>query len=418
MVRAAAKNHAQRRDRHVAGPLRRRPRRDRGRRGACRPAYASALAVEAFRHTAAYDARIADELPARMAEAGVELPDEPGLPGAGDPYPPTLTIGLEKVETLRYGENPHQPAARYRRPGRHASTGRSPRARRRSRASRCRTTTSSTRPPPPPSPAPCDGPGCVIVKHTNPCGAAERPTLAGGLAGGPRRRPGVGVRRRCRDQPRDRPGDGARRWPGSSSSSSLRRRSTPAALEVLAAKPNLRLVVDPGLGGATDAGPAASRAGSARLGPDGRRRRPRHLAGPRLGRPLDLAGRHDPPPDRRGVARPHLAWRLVRGVTSNAIVLVRDGRSSASARARRAASTPRARRSRRLARSAARLRCGARPAARMRSTRSPTASRSAWAPGVTAFAQPGGSMRDADVIAAAEDAGATMLLTGIRHFRH
>ena len=45
------------------------------------------------------------------------LPDEPGLPGADDPYPPSLTIALEKVETLRYGENPHQPAARYRRPG-------------------------------------------------------------------------------------------------------------------------------------------------------------------------------------------------------------------------------------------------------------------------------------------------------------
>ena len=53
-----------------------------------------------------------------MAAAGVDLPDEPGLPGATDPYPPTLTIGLEKVETLRYGENPHQPAARYRRPAR------------------------------------------------------------------------------------------------------------------------------------------------------------------------------------------------------------------------------------------------------------------------------------------------------------
>jgi phosphoribosylaminoimidazolecarboxamide formyltransferase/IMP cyclohydrolase len=38
--------------------------------------------------------------------------------------------------------------------------------------------------------------------------------------------------------------------------------------------------------------------------------------------------------------------------------------------------------------------------------------------GVTAFVQPGGSMRDAEVIAAAENAGATMLLTGIRHFRH
>ena len=38
--------------------------------------------------------------------------------------------------------------------------------------------------------------------------------------------------------------------------------------------------------------------------------------------------------------------------------------------------------------------------------------------GVTAFAQPGGSLRDADAVAAADAAGATMLLTGVRHFRH
>ena len=51
------------------------------------------------------------------------LPDEPGLPGADDPYPAGLTVALEKVETLRYGENPHQPAARYRRPARRPPTG-------------------------------------------------------------------------------------------------------------------------------------------------------------------------------------------------------------------------------------------------------------------------------------------------------
>ena len=38
--------------------------------------------------------------------------------------------------------------------------------------------------------------------------------------------------------------------------------------------------------------------------------------------------------------------------------------------------------------------------------------------GVTAFVQPGGSVRDAEVIAAADAAGAVMLLTGRRHFRH
>ncbi|MGH2465871.1 MAG: phosphoribosylglycinamide formyltransferase, partial [Candidatus Limnocylindrales bacterium] len=68
----------------------------------------AALAIDAFRHTAAYDARIVATLPARMAAAGIALPDEPGLPGSSDPYPPTLTVSLDKVETLRYGENPHQ----------------------------------------------------------------------------------------------------------------------------------------------------------------------------------------------------------------------------------------------------------------------------------------------------------------------
>jgi phosphoribosylaminoimidazolecarboxamide formyltransferase/IMP cyclohydrolase len=42
----------------------------------------------------------------------------------------------------------------------------------------------------------------------------------------------------------------------------------------------------------------------------------------------------------------------------------------------------------------------------------------ALAAGATAVIQPGGSMRDADVIAAADRAGAAMVFTGRRHFRH
>jgi phosphoribosylaminoimidazolecarboxamide formyltransferase/IMP cyclohydrolase len=38
--------------------------------------------------------------------------------------------------------------------------------------------------------------------------------------------------------------------------------------------------------------------------------------------------------------------------------------------------------------------------------------------GVTAVIQPGGSIRDAEVVAAAEAAGIAMVMTGIRHFRH
>ncbi len=50
----------------------------------------------------------------------IPLPPDPGLPRAEDPFPPVLVLPLEKVETLRYGENPHQPAARYRRIDRRA----------------------------------------------------------------------------------------------------------------------------------------------------------------------------------------------------------------------------------------------------------------------------------------------------------
>ena len=38
--------------------------------------------------------------------------------------------------------------------------------------------------------------------------------------------------------------------------------------------------------------------------------------------------------------------------------------------------------------------------------------------GVSAFVQPGGSIHDADAIASADSAGAAMLMTGVRHFRH
>ena len=42
----------------------------------------------------------------------------------------------------------------------------------------------------------------------------------------------------------------------------------------------------------------------------------------------------------------------------------------------------------------------------------------AAAAGITAVIHPGGSMRDAEIIAAADEAGLAMLFTGLRHFRH
>ncbi len=66
------------------------------------PAERRALAVKAFAHTSAYDTAIH----AYLARADVK-----------EEFPPYLDLSLEKVYDLRYGENPHQPAAFYRLPG-------------------------------------------------------------------------------------------------------------------------------------------------------------------------------------------------------------------------------------------------------------------------------------------------------------
>jgi len=97
MVRAAAKNHD-----HVTvvvdpgdyGPVLDELRRE----GAVSAATRRRLARAAFAHTAAYDAAIVGWLDA----------------GSSDPLPPTVHVAAERVQELRYGENPHQRGARYR----------------------------------------------------------------------------------------------------------------------------------------------------------------------------------------------------------------------------------------------------------------------------------------------------------------
>jgi phosphoribosylaminoimidazolecarboxamide formyltransferase/IMP cyclohydrolase len=72
------------------------------------------LAAAAFAHTAAYDASIATW----FASAGA---DEAGAGDeGGERLPSTVHLSLEKAAPLRYGENPHQQGARYRETGRHS----------------------------------------------------------------------------------------------------------------------------------------------------------------------------------------------------------------------------------------------------------------------------------------------------------
>ena len=372
----------------------------------------AALAVEAFRHTAAYDARIAEVLPERLP-ASVDLPDEPGLPGAGDPYPPSLTIPLEKVESLRYGENPHQPAARYRRPGSGPADG-----------------PFATGEPPLQGKAlsynnvldasaadalgrAMRGPAVVIVKHTNPCGAAERPSLLeawrAALASDPVSAFGGVVAL-------TRPVDGAAAE--ALASIFLEVIVAPGfddpALAVLAGKPNIRLVVDPELsrdepGSPPDPRGSIRSAGGAVLvtTPD---------TAPDDPATWRVATRRGPSPaERRDL---DLAWRLVRGVGSNAIVLVKDGRliGMGSGQTSRVDAARGA-----VAKARAYAGDDALEGASCASDAFypfPDAIEVCLDVGVSAFVQPGGSIRDDDAVAAVDGAGATMLITGTRHFRH
>jgi phosphoribosylaminoimidazolecarboxamide formyltransferase/IMP cyclohydrolase len=379
----------------------------------------SALAIEAFRHTAAYDARIAAELPCRMDKAGVGLPADPGLPRSADPFPPVLVLPLEKVETLRYGENPHQPAARYRRTDRPPRPADGPFA---------------TGAPPLQGKALSynnvldasaaaaiarllRGPACVVVKHTNPCGAAERETLAeawqAALAGDPEAAFGGVV-----SLTRPVTAEVARELTSIFLEVVVAPAFEPEALAILAEKPNLRLVEDIGLGadrpGADDRrsidylGAVRSAGGAVLVGaPDDGADDPAEW--------VTLTSR---PPTEREAADLDLAWRLVRGVVSNAIVLVRDGQLVGLG----SGQVSRVDACRQAVAKAERLHApeGARDA---------VAASDAFFPfpdgpqvlldaGVTAIVQPGGSVRDAEVLHAVEGAGAAMLITARRHFRH
>ncbi len=412
MVRAAAKNHATvaivtspSRYAAVLAELERDGRVGEGLR--------SALAVEAFRHTGAYDARIAAELPGRMAAAGVALPDEPGLPGSSDPYPPTLVVGLEKVETLRYGENPHQQAARYRRPGTSpwagpfATGGTIIQGKALSYnnvldASGADAVARQLR-----------GPACVVMKHTNPCGAAERATLLeawqAALAGDPLSAYGgvVGLTREV---------DAATAEAMASIFLEVivAPSYSPEALEILSRKANLRLLTDPLLG-LSETAPAPDPLGSIRVAGGGVLvTAPDVLADD----PATWKVATTRAPSDRERRDLDLAWRLCRGVVSNAIVLVKDGmevglgsgQTSRVDAARQAVAKAIAFQGPDALVGAA---CGSDAFYPF-----PDAVQVCLDAGVTAFAQPGGSIHDKDAIGAAEKAGATMLLTGVRHFRH
>ena len=281
------------------------------------------------------------------------------------------------------------------------------------------------------------GPAVVIVKHTNPCGAAERGTLLeaweSALAGDPVSAFGgvVAVT-----------GTVDRTLAERLVSIFLEVVVAPAfdegAREILATKPNLRLVVDAALNAAPNPGATAFTvaATNVTVGAGGLTARGLLDADP-LGSfrtaggavlvtaadnlpddPAEWACTTTRPPADAELRDLDLAWRLCRGVVSNAIVLVRDrmligvGSGQVSRVDACRGAVDKARQFQGEA--------GATGAVAASDAFFPFADgpKVLLDAGVTAIVQPGGSMRDAEVLADVERAGAAMLVTGTRHFRH
>jgi phosphoribosylaminoimidazolecarboxamide formyltransferase / IMP cyclohydrolase len=344
------------------------------------------LAAKAFARTAAYDTAVATWM-APPAEAAPGFPERLGVEG-------------RLRQRLRYGENPHQAAAFYVVEGPAGPWGLGAATQVAGKelsynnlldadAALALAAEHAGRP------------FATIVKHTNPCGAAFGATLeeayAGALDGDPVSAFGgvVGL---------SRPLDAAtaKRIAGIFTEVVVAPGFDEEALEVLAGKPSLRLVR------ADLAGPAGRLA-------------VRSVAGGLLAQEPDPGG-DDPagwalqagdPPGPELLADLALAWSVAGHVKSNAIVLARDGRvvGVGAGQQSRVDSV-------RIAVAKAGERARGAAAGSDAYFPFPDGVETMAAAGVLAVAQPGGSVRDAEVTAAATAAGITMLHTGRRHFRH
>ena len=346
------------------------------------------LALKAFQHVASYDTAIAQYL---RADA--------------DAFPEELTLPLRKLFDLRYGENPHQKAAVYREEsvlwggqtwgivaaeqlhGKELSYNNFLDAEAAWRAA-----------------LDFAAPTAVVVKHTNPCGLASHDDLAEAyrraLAGDPVSAFGgiVAVNRELTEAV-------AEEMAKTFYEIVVAPAFAEEALAILRKKQDLRILrVDRGRPSAaprpwtTAASPAASWL-----------QEPDAYADDSI--ELKVVTRRAPSEEE--VADLRFAWRVAKHVKSNAIVLVKDRAllgMGAGQPNRRDQRPPGPARAEERARGAVLGSDAFFPF--------PDGVEMAAKGGVTAIIEPGGSIRDAEVIQAADAHGVAMVFTGIRHFRH
>ena len=344
------------------------------------------LARKVFAHTAAYDGAVASYL-SSLAD------------GKRREYPEVLTLQFTKLQDMRYGENPHQSAAFYRddKPVQGSlATFRQLQGKALSYNNI----------------ADADAawecvkrfvePACVIVKHANPCGAALADSLATAYEKALKTDPtsafgGILAFNRALD------GATAAALAKQFAEVIIAPRFDADALSALAKKDNLRLIEVP-------------------LAHDAQKHDYKRVGGGLLVQGTDaetlkslkVVTRRQP--TEAQLADLRFAWIVAQFVKSNAIVFCRDGMTLGIG----AGQMSRVDSSRLAAMKA--------QAAGLSLAGSVVAS-DAFFPfrdgvevileaGATAVIQPGGSVRDAEVIAAADERGAVMVFTGARHFRH
>ncbi|HUF71489.1 MAG TPA: bifunctional phosphoribosylaminoimidazolecarboxamide formyltransferase/IMP cyclohydrolase [Gammaproteobacteria bacterium] len=387
MIRAAAKNHA--RVLTVVDVSDYEAVLDAFRQGEPSLELRKRLSAKAFAHTAAYDAMIADYLEEQSGDT--------------EEFPERMILSLKRKRRLRYGENPHQKAAAYsigagapasvigslQLQGKELSFNNLADA---DTALRCVLSFAET--------------ACVIVKHANPCGVGQADTPADAYAKAYEADPtsafgGVIAFNRELDQ--------------ETAAAILDRqfvelivapRVAEAALSRLAAKPDVRVLAAGQPGRLPRALALASIEGGALVQEIDRGSDP--------GESLDVVTRCRPTAEQSADLR--FAWRVVQFVKSNAIVFAARGQT---------------------------LGIGAGQMSRIMSTRiaawqaagfshsldQAVLASDAFFPfrdnvdlaaehGIRAIIQPGGSRRDDEVIAAADELGIVMVFTGHRHFRH
>jgi phosphoribosylaminoimidazolecarboxamide formyltransferase / IMP cyclohydrolase len=346
------------------------------------------LATKAFACTARYDVAISTWFALRTY----------------DGFPPTWRDAYEKVADLRYGENPHQQAAFYARAGSptHLLDGVKQLHGKELSFNNLLDLSSARE-----LVEEFDGPACAIVKHNNPCGCAIGETVQSAyeraFACDPLSAYGGVI---ALNRPVDRAC--AERLSEQFIEVLLAPAFDPAALEILTVKKNVRLLELPNW-------PVPSHEVDSKP-----------VIGGQLVQTRDVVSESREQMRVMGAAQPTddaqwedllFAWRVCRHVRSNAIVIARDGATIGIG-----------------AGQTSRVDAVALAVDKARATVPELLAGSALASdayfpfadgpqlaidaGVGAIIQPGGSIRDDDVIAAVDVAGVAMVATGVRHFRH